>query len=234
MSSEVKSKKRTREWTKEDAYERRVRRYRKSSRSRSRSKDSVNRRRSRTSRRQSSPEGGSSPAEEPQKRLSPKPTGHHGHDRRGKIEEVKKTKEEEQKQADLLASLGRPGGVYIPPFKLAMLKKKIEDKNSESYQRITWDALRKSLTGHINKVSVANIKNIIPEVFQENIVRGRGLLCQALMKAQASSPAFTNVYAALVAVINTKMPEIGELLLRRLLDQFKNCLLYTSPSPRDS
>lgn len=40
------------------------------------------------------------------------------------------------------------------------------------------------------------------------------------MKAQAASPTFTNVYAALVAIINTKMPEVGELLVRRLVDQF--------------
>jgi pre-mRNA-splicing factor CWC22 len=40
------------------------------------------------------------------------------------------------------------------------------------------------------------------------------------MKAQAASPTFTNVYAALVAIINTKMPEVGELLVKRLVDQF--------------
>jgi pre-mRNA-splicing factor CWC22 len=64
------------------------------------------------------------------------------------------------------------------------------------------------------------VKNIITELFQENIIRGRGLLCRSLMKSQAAFPAFTHVYAALVAVINTKMPDIGELLLHRLTVQF--------------
>ena len=41
------------------------------------------------------------------------------------------------------------------------------------------------------------------------------------MKAQAASPNFTRVYAALVAVINTKMPAIGELILARLINQFQ-------------
>lgn len=41
------------------------------------------------------------------------------------------------------------------------------------------------------------------------------------MKAQAASPNFTPVYAALVAVVNTKMPEIGELLIKRLIIQFR-------------
>jgi pre-mRNA-splicing factor CWC22 len=41
------------------------------------------------------------------------------------------------------------------------------------------------------------------------------------MKAQGASPNFTSVYAALVAVINTKMPELGELLIKRLILLFR-------------
>ena len=33
----------------------------------------------------------------------------------------------------------------------------------------------------------------------------RGLLARSIMQAQAASPTFTHVYAALVAVINTKV-----------------------------
>ena len=98
----------------------------------------------------------------------------------------------------------RAGGVYIPPFKLARLNRNVEDKSSPEYQRQTWEALRKSLNGIINKVNVVNIGNIIPELFQENLVRGRGLFCRALMKAQLTSPGFTHVYAALIAIVNTK------------------------------
>ncbi len=36
-----------------------------------------------------------------------------------------------------------------------------------------------------------------------------------------ASPNFTHVYCALVAVLNTKMPEIGELLLKRVIMQFR-------------
>jgi pre-mRNA-splicing factor CWC22 len=35
------------------------------------------------------------------------------------------------------------------------------------------------------------------------------------MKAQMASPTFTHVYAALVAVVNTKFPENGELIVKR-------------------
>ncbi|XP_042491194.1 pre-mRNA-splicing factor CWC22 homolog [Macadamia integrifolia] len=118
-------------------------------------------------------------------------------------------------------NLGRSGGVYIPPFKLARMMKDVEDKNSVEYQRLTWDALRKSINGLVNKVNATNIKNIIPELFAENLVRGRGLFCRSCMKSQMASPGFTDVFAALVAVVNTKFPEVGDLLLRRIVLQLK-------------
>jgi len=45
------------------------------------------------------------------------------------------------------------------------------------------------------------------------------------MKSQQASPNFTNVYSALIAVVNTKLPQIGELLLKRLLSQWKKSYL---------
>ncbi|XAR60402.1 hypothetical protein NMG60_11033761 [Bertholletia excelsa] len=119
------------------------------------------------------------------------------------------------------ANLGRSGGVYIPPFKLARMMKEVQDKSSVEYQRLTWDALRKSINGLVNKVNATNIKNIIPELFAENLIRGRGLFCRSCMKSQMASPGFTDVFAALVAVVNTKFPEVGDLLLRRIILQLK-------------
>ena len=46
-----------------------------------------------------------------------------------------------------------------------------------------WEILRKSINGIVNKVNVENISNIIMELFNENLIRGRGLLARALMKA---------------------------------------------------
>ncbi|OAJ42711.1 hypothetical protein BDEG_26130 [Batrachochytrium dendrobatidis JEL423] len=119
---------------------------------------------------------------------------------------------------------GRAGGAYIPPARLRALQASITDRSSEDYQRMTWEALKKSINGLVNKVSVANIKNIIPELFSENLIRGRGLLCQSIMKAQTASLPFTPVYASLIAVVNTKFPVIGDLLLNRLLAQFRHNL----------
>lgn len=62
---------------------------------------------------------------------------------------------------------GKTGGVYIPPFKLARMMAEVSDRASPEYQRLTWEALKKSLNGIINKVNVTNIKAILAEVFRE-------------------------------------------------------------------
>lgn len=51
--------------------------------------------------------------------------------------------------------LGRGGGVYIPPFRLKqMMAEASQDKTSEQYQKMMWEALRKTLNGIINKVQL--------------------------------------------------------------------------------
>ncbi|XP_034042008.1 pre-mRNA-splicing factor CWC22 homolog [Thalassophryne amazonica] len=126
-----------------------------------------------------------------------------------------------RKKEELDPILTRTGGAYIPPAKLRMMQQQITDKSSLAYQRMSWEALKKSINGLINKVNVSNIVNIIQELLQENIVRGRGLLARSVLQAQAASPIFTHVYAAVVAIINSKFPEIGELILKRLILTFR-------------
>jgi pre-mRNA-splicing factor CWC22 len=115
----------------------------------------------------------------------------------------------------------RSGGVYIPPARLRELQSQITDTKSKEYQRMAWEALKKSINGLINKVNVANIKYIVPELFGENLIRGRGLFCRSIMKAQASSLPFTPIFAATVAIVNTKLPQVGELLAQRLVISFR-------------
>ncbi|KAK0461061.1 MIF4G-domain-containing protein [Desarmillaria tabescens] len=116
----------------------------------------------------------------------------------------------------------RSGGVYLPPARLRALQEAASsDKASPEYQRLSWDALRKSITGIVNRVNIVNIKEVVPEMFAENLIRGRGLFARSIMKAQAASLPFTPVFAALVAIINTKLPQVGELLLTRLISQFR-------------
>lgn len=139
--------------------------------------------------------------------------------RRSRTPDIPKQLEPPKMKKDLLTS--KTGGAYIPPAKLRMMQAEITDKSSEAYQRISWEALKKSIHGFINKINVDNIGIVTRELLKENIVRGRGLLCRSIIQAQAASPTFTHVYAALVAIINSKFPNIGELLLQRLVITFR-------------
>lgn len=115
----------------------------------------------------------------------------------------------------------RSGGTYVPPARLRALQAQVTDKTSKEYQRMAWEALKKSINGLINKVNVGNIKNIVPELFAENLVRGRGLFVRSISRSQAQALPFSAVYAAMAAIVNTKLPQVGELLVKRLVVQFK-------------
>ena len=115
-------------------------------------------------------------------------------------------------------------GLYIPPFKRNQMITEIIEKNeksSEEYQKVMWELLQKSINGIINKVNISNIQNITIELFHENLFKGKGLLVSSIMKAQISSPNFTSVYAALISIINSKIPDIGSLTIRRYIMSFR-------------
>ena len=143
-----------------------------------------------------------------------------------KRKEAQAPRTEEEKQAaakkeydELLNA--RSGGRYVPPARLRELQQQITDKTSKEYQRMAWEALKKSINGLINKVNSSNIKHIVPELFAENLIRGKGLFARSVMRAAAASTPFIPIYACLVAIVNTKLPQVGELLLHRLVSQFK-------------
>ncbi|ULU05990.1 hypothetical protein L3Y34_018121 [Caenorhabditis briggsae] len=180
-------------------------------RSRSRSRDRRSRSRSRDRRSHSRSRDRRSPA----RRRSPVRA-------KSPAQAVKPTEEPEKKKndpKDLLRT--RTGGAYIPPAKLRLMQQQITDKSSEQYQRMNWERMKKKIHGLVNRVNAKNLVQIVRELLQENVIRSKGLLCRDIIQAQAFSPGFSNVYAALAAVINSKFPHIGELLLRRLIVQFK-------------
>ena len=147
--------------------------------------------------------------------------------RKRKEAQVPRTEEEKQAAAkkeyeELLNA--RSGGRYVPPARLRELQQQITDKTSKEYQRMAWEALKKSINGLVNKVNTSNIKHIVPELFAENLIRGKGLFTRSVMRAAAASTPFIPLYAALVAIVNTKLPQVGELLLHRLVSQFKKAL----------
>ncbi|XP_010441342.1 PREDICTED: pre-mRNA-splicing factor CWC22 homolog [Camelina sativa] len=141
--------------------------------------------------------------------------------RRVRVSDDHENRKSSRRDLDIIGGGDKTGGVYIPPFKLGRMMNDVKDKSSVEYQRLTWDALRKSINGLVNKVNASNIKNVIPELFSENLIRGRGLFCRSCIKSQMASPGFTDVFAALVAVINSKFPQVALLLLNRVVLQLK-------------
>lgn len=115
----------------------------------------------------------------------------------------------------------RAGGTYVPPARLRALQAAFQEKGTKEHQRMAWESLKKSINGLINKVNKSNIKEIAPALFEQNLDRGRGLYARSIMRAQAASLPFTPIYAAITSIINTKLPEVGKLLLTRLIVQFR-------------
>ncbi|GAW83758.1 cell cycle control protein [Plasmodium gonderi] len=117
--------------------------------------------------------------------------------------------------------IGRSGGVYIPPFKLERLKKEETDKKSSLYQKQEWMKLKKKINNIVNKVNIDNIGEICYELFECNLIRGKGIFSRAILHAQLSSPAFTNVFSALLCIVNSKFPTIGLLTIQRIIILFR-------------
>ncbi|CAF3624202.1 unnamed protein product [Rotaria sp. Silwood1] len=80
---------------------------------------------------------------------------------------------------------------------------------------------KKTIDGQVKKVKHSNVTKIAHELFKYNIIRGRGLLAKAIIKAQIKSPYSTPVYAALTSMINSKFPQIGQLICKRLISSFR-------------
>ena len=100
------------------------------------------------------------------------------------------------KKSDDGSIMTRTGGAYIPPARLRMMQQQIEDKTSAEYQRISWEALKKSIMGLVNKINVANIAHIVRELFQENIVRGRFVLTLATVVGETISKQIKCIFTA--------------------------------------
>ena len=86
-------------------------------------------------------------------------------------------------------------------------------------QQAHFRELRRVLRSLVNRVSAGNIRTIVVELFKENLSRGRGLLATAVLRAQNAQPEFAPVYAALVAVVNSRLGDVGALVVHRLLAQ---------------
>jgi pre-mRNA-splicing factor CWC22 len=129
-------------------------------------------------------------------------------------------------------------GVYLPPAKRHLLQqtedlaaatadvdKQSADKAkapSVEIQYRSWEHQKRIVHGSINRLNISTIKPLIHDLFAKvNLLRLRGVLTKSLLAAAISSIQYSAVYAAMVAVLNTKLPEIGELIIKRAVLAFR-------------
>lgn len=93
----------------------------------------------------------------------------------------------------------------------------LNNQLEEEKQRIDWMSLKSSIFDEIKRCNTSNLREVIVNLFKLNLLRGRGILVKYIMRAQFRHKNLTSVYAALVSVLNSKIPDIGELLLSRLI-----------------
>lgn len=109
--------------------------------------------------------------------------------------------------------------LYLPPFRVAALS--LDAVSRLDRQRLSWERLRKRIHGVVNRANASNAGACALDLLRLNIVRGTGLLCRSLLRAQVVSQNFTPVYAAIVAALNARVPEVGEVVVARVIKQLK-------------
>ncbi|XP_073313577.1 uncharacterized protein [Primulina huaijiensis] len=97
-------------------------------------------------------------------------------------------------------------------------------------KRIKWFSTKERITELVSNVNISNVREIGAEISKEDLFEGRGVFCQEIMKSQMNSPRLTNVYAALVAIINSNFPDLGLLLVKRVLLKLKDEYNYDGRS----
>jgi len=144
-------------------------------------------------------------------------------ERRGVASEEEEGEHEAYKRIRRKRGDTRGGGVYVPPAKAEALERETSGRSldEQTEQRKSWERLKRKIHGAVNKVNAANVQAVVVELFRANLLRGRGLLAKSLIQAQTASPTFTQVYAAVVAVVNAKFPSVGETVLHRVVLQFR-------------
>jgi pre-mRNA-splicing factor CWC22 len=125
-------------------------------------------------------------------------------------------------------------GMYVPPAKRRLLEQqqqllllengpeKETASSSLKSQKESWQTQKRVIHGTINRLNAGTIKPLIQELFEKvNLIQLRGVLCKNVLQATITSPKFAGVYAALISVINSKLPEVGELVVKRSILSFR-------------
>lgn len=95
------------------------------------------------------------------------------------------------------------------------------EPGSVEAQREAWTNTVKKVHGAINRVTVDTVDVACKALFRVNLVRARGIFCKTLLRAQFGSSGLSDVFAAVIAVVNSRMPGVVALFIARLMAQLK-------------
>ncbi|KAH9331694.1 hypothetical protein KI387_003802, partial [Taxus chinensis] len=83
----------------------------------------------------------------------------------------------------------------------------------------SWEDIDDGIRGLLSRLNSSNIDAISLQLFEHNLIRGRGLFCNYCIQYQLTSPHCTQDLASVVAQVNAKFPLVGDLFIRRIIHQ---------------
>lgn len=88
---------------------------------------------------------------------------------------------------------------------------------SVDVQKKEWKKLEIQIKNALEKATITNVREIVVELLQLNLLRGSGIFCNNVMHIVRDSRNKSILMASIVSAINSKIPFVGELLVSRLL-----------------
>lgn len=111
---------------------------------------------------------------------------------------------------------------YLPPFRRRRRRPHGPmPQDPDALQRDAWHQTVQHVHLTLNRVAKHNVAATAKSLFRINLVRARGVFAKSILRLQVGSPGLSDVLAALVAVVNSRMPGVVALLIARVVAQLK-------------
>ncbi|KAG9396359.1 pre-mRNA-splicing factor CWC22 [Carpediemonas membranifera] len=78
----------------------------------------------------------------------------------------------------------------------------------------SWEALRREIDIGILKITEETLRESVIDLLRLNLIRGRTVFSRKILHEQLQHPDLTKLYACAIAIIDSKLPCVGEVLLQ--------------------
>lgn len=93
------------------------------------------------------------------------------------------------------------------------------------YQQQRWKSLKRTINEKVDLLSIDNVAETSRSLFQVNISKGKGLLVRQIMKRSLDDGSRNPQLAQFTQAVSRSIPEVGALLVKRLVLRFKQAFL---------